>query len=111
MVDLTSHNVYVLVEFDSYDGDMNDVVKGQIEETLETNNVAVDGPWQITNLDCSGVIDITQNRRRKENPCNVSFTLPETDSFTQSNPDSCPVEIEIGSRDLYPSLCNVKYSA
>ena len=69
MVDGTSHNVYVLAEFDSYDGDMNDVVKGQIEETLETNNVASDGPWQITNLDCSGVIDITQNRRCKEKPC------------------------------------------
>ena len=74
MVDGTSHDVYVLAEFDSYDGDMNDNVKGQVEETLETNNVASDGPWQITDLDCSGVIDVTQNRRRKEKPrnmCNV----------------------------------------
>ena len=50
---------------------MNDGVKGQIEETLETNNVAHAGPWQISSLDCSRVIDITQNKRRKENLCNL----------------------------------------
>ena len=64
-----TRNVYVLAEFDSYHGNTeqgDDDVMGQIEETLETNNVAASTTsWQISNVDCSGVEDITTNPRRK----------------------------------------------
>ena len=56
-------DVYVLAKFDSYDEDPDDLVKGQIEETLETDNVAsTTAGYRIGMLDCSGAMDITDQK-------------------------------------------------
>ena len=67
--DSNTHDVYVLAKLDSYDDDPYDGIKGQVDETLETNNVAAATAYQIGNLDCSGGIDL------QSAACAYPFTL------------------------------------
>ncbi len=68
----TSEPVFLLALLDSFDPDAGDGIRGQVDETLETNNVvAAQDSWSITGLDCSETQHLTTPR------CTLNGLVPK----------------------------------